>query len=575
MTRYAGTTNLADRLRQSVELDPDALAFVFLGDGENETGRWTYGRLDQESRAVAALLQEHGLEGERALLLLPPGLELIRTLYGCLYAGTTFVVSPIPHPRREAAVNRLLAIAADCRPRAVITTPEVKETFQARLSAIPGFENLLWLTAADVDPAAAWRPAAINGDDLVFLQYTSGSTAAPKGVMVSHRNLAANVAQTAEGMNLHRGALAVSWLPVHHDMGLVGMVFATMASRMSCVLMSPLHFIQRPVRWLKAISHYQAYLTGGPNFAYDLCVRKATPALCEGLDLSSLRVAYNGAEPLRASTLERFTERFSPLGLRPEVFYPCYGLAEATLFVGGSRWDGPPVTGTYDAAALQERRVVPIPPDQTGNGARTLVSSGRLWGQEAVIADPETGTRCEPGRIGEIWLAGPNVSRGYWELPEQNARTFGARLADDPEAGPFLRTGDLGFLEDGNLFVTGRIKDLIIIAGSNHYPQDIEQTVEEAEPSLRPGSCAAISVDVDDEERLVVLVELPRGENLAEIAKAIRSRVAAEHDLRVHDILLLRPGSLPKTTSGKIQRHACKAAYRKGQLERWEAAEKA
>jgi acyl-CoA synthetase (AMP-forming)/AMP-acid ligase II len=551
-----------------VERDPDALAFTFLGDGEHESGRWTYGQLDRESRALAALLQEHNLVGERALLLLPPGLELICALFGCLYAGTTFVISPIPPPRKEAAFNRLLSIAADCRPRAVITTPKLKEAFQAGMAGVLDLEGIRWLTGEDVDPAGEWRPPDLDGGRLAFLQYTSGSTAAPRGVMVSHKNLLANVGQIAEGMNLRPGGVGISWLPVHHDMGLVGMVFATICSGMSCVLMSPLHFIQKPVRWLKAISQYQGSLSGAPNFAYDLCVRKITPEQCEGIDLRSWRVAFNGAEPVRAATLERFAERFSVLGLRPQALYPCYGLAEATLFVGGSTWDRPAVIHTYDIAALQEDRVVPAP---AGEGARALVSSGRPWGQEVVIADPETASRCTPGRIGEIWLAGPNVCQGYWELPQESARTFGARLTGEPEAGPFLRTGDLGFLDDGDLFVTGRYKDLIIIAGSNHYPQDIEQTVEEVEPSIRPGSCAAIAVDVDEEERLVVLAELPRGEALTETARSIRSRVAAEHDLRVHDVALLRPGSLPKTTSGKIQRHACKAAYRNRKLALWES----
>lgn len=568
MTRLEGTSNLVDRLRRCVEHDPDALAFTFLGDGEQESERWTYGRLDCESRALAALLQAHGLAGERALLLLPPSLELVRALYGCLYAGTTFVVSSIPPPRREGAFNRLLSIAADCRPRAVITTPKLKEAFRSVLAGVPGLEGIRWLTHEDVDPAGEWHSPDLDGKDLAFLQYTSGSTAAPKGVMVSHENLFANVGQIAEGMNLHPGDVGISWLPVHHDMGLVGMVFATVNSRMNCVLMSPLHFIQKPVRWLKAISRYQASLSGGPNFAYDLCVRKVTPEQSEGIDLRSWNVAFNGAEPVRAATLERFAEKFAALGLRPQALYPCYGLAEATLFVGGSTWDRPAVIRTYDIAALQEDQVVPA---SAGEGARALVSSGRPWGQEVVIADPETASRCTPGQVGEVWVAGPNVCQGYWELPQETTKTFGARLAGELEAGPFLRTGDLGFLDDGDLFVTGRYKDLIIIAGSNHYPQDIELTVEEVEPSIRPGSCAAIAVDVDEEERLVVLAELPRGEALAETARSIRSRVAAEHDLRVHDVALLRPGSLPKTTSGKIQRHACKAAYRNRKLALWES----
>ncbi|HSK76505.1 MAG TPA: fatty acyl-AMP ligase [Thermoanaerobaculia bacterium] len=551
-----------------MERDPDALAFTFLGDGEQESGRWTYSRLDQESKALAALLQEHNLAGERVLLLLPSSLELVRALFGCVYAGSTFVVSALPPPRKEAAFQRLLSIAVDCRPRGVITTAKLKEAFQSGLAGAPGLEGLRWLTDEDVGAAGEWNPPDLAGDSLAFLQYTSGSTAAPRGVMVSHENLLANVGQIAEGMALKQGDVDVCWLPLHHDMGLVGMLFGNVFASMSCVLMSPLHFIQRPIRWLKAISRYRGHVSGGPNFAYDLCLRKIAIDQCEGIDLSSWRVAFNGAEPVRAATLERFAEKFAVLGLRPQALYPCYGLAEATLFVVGKTSDRA-VVRTYDAAALKEDRVAPAP---AGEGARALVSCGRPRGQEAVIADLETARRCPPGRIGEIWVAGPNVCQGYWELPQESARTFGARLAGEPEAGPFLRTGDLGFFDGGDLFVTGRYKDLIIIAGSNHYPQDIEQTVEDGTPSVRSGCCVAISVDVDgEEERLVVLAEVPRGEVLDESARSIRRLVAAEHDLRVHDVVLVRPGGIPKTTSGKNQRHACKAAYRNGELARWES----
>jgi acyl-CoA synthetase (AMP-forming)/AMP-acid ligase II len=566
VARLEVSSNLVQRLRQVVEHDPDALAFTFLGDGEHESGRWTFGRLDRESRAVAALLQQRGLAGERVLLLLPPSLELVCSLYGCLYAGATFVVSTLPPPRKEAAFHRLLSIAADCRPRAVITRPELKEALQTGMAGVPGFDGIQWLTGEDADPAAEWRAPDIDGNSSAFLQYTSGSTAAPRGVMVGHGNLLANLGQIKAGMGLEPGEVGVSWLPPHHDMGLVGMIFATASAGMSCVLMSPLHFIQKPSRWLEAISRYRGNVSGGPNFAYDLCLRKVTAEQCQGIDLSSWRVAFNGAEPVRAATLERFAEKFAALGLRPQALYPCYGLAEATLFVGGSARDRQAAIRTYDVAALQEDRVVPAP---AGEGARALVSSGRPWGQEVVIADPETANRCPPGRIGEIWVTGPNVGQGYWGLPQESARTFRARLAGEPRAGSFLRTGDLGFLDDGNLFVTGRYKDLIVIAGSNHYPQDIERTVEEGEPSVRPGCCAAISVDVDEEERLVVLAELQRGKALDEIAKSIRGLVAAQHDLRVHDVELIRPGGVPKTSSGKIRRHACKAAYRNHELARW------
>ncbi len=573
MTVPDKATNLVDHLRQCSARDPGALAFAFLGDGESESGRWSYGRLDEESRAIAALLQEHELGGERALLLLPPGLELVASLWGCLYAGTAAVVSGIPSPKKKAQVDRLMSIVADSRPRAVLTTPELKEMFRAHMAGVPGMEHVRWLTREDVDPSGQWRHPGLGADSLAFLQYTSGSTAAPRGVIVSHGNLIDNAEQITEGMGHSRGKIGVSWLPLHHDMGLVGMVFGMVYAGMGGILMSPLHFIQKPVRWLQAISRYRGHTSGSPNFGFELCVRKVTDEQCEGLDLSCWRVAYNGAEPVRAATLQRFAERFHAYGLRSEALYPCYGLAEATLFVSGPGRDNLPVTGSFDIAALQQGRVVPAP---QGEEARTLVSSGRLWGQQVAIVDPETGNkRCPPGQIGEIWVAGPNICQGYWELPEESERTFRARLADEPDAGPFLRTGDLGFMTDGSLFITGRQKDLIIIAGSNHYPQDIEHTVEEGEPKVRPGCSAAISVDIEDEERLVLVAETRDGDDLAATARSIRRLIAEQHDLRAHAVELIVPGSLPKTTSGKIQRHACKAAYLDGSLALWEKAARA
>jgi acyl-CoA synthetase (AMP-forming)/AMP-acid ligase II len=557
---------LVDHLRLRVARHPDTLAFRFLGDGERESDCVSYRQLDRQARAVAALLQGEGLTRERTLLLLPPGLELISTIFGCLYAGTIPVATVVPSQRRKVALDRLYSIAADARPRAVFTTPAIRDSFRSRTAGVAGFDGARWLTSEDVDASREWRSPGLGAESLAFLQYTSGSTAAPRGVMVSHGNLLQNAQDLAVAMD-NEGKNAVSWLPLHHDMGLVGVVLQAAYSGMRATLMSPLHFLQRPVRWLQAISRYRSHTSGAPNFAYDLCVRKTTPEQCEGLDLSSWRVAFNGSEPVRAATLERFAEKFRHWGFRPESLYPCYGLAEATLFVSGWGIDRRPVTRAYERTALKQGKVVRA---RDGDEIQTLVSSGRGRGQEVVIADPHDRSRRRPAQIGEVWIAGDNVARGYWHLPEDSERTFRARLAGEPQAGPFLRTGDIGFLEDGDLFITGRYKDLIIMAGSNHYPQDVEQTVEEGDLGVSPGGCAAFSIEVDDAERLVVVAELRRGNRLAETTKAIRRLVAEEHDLRVHAVKLIRLGTLPKTTSGKVQRHACSEAYLDGTLASWE-----
>jgi 1-acyl-sn-glycerol-3-phosphate acyltransferase len=454
----------------------------------------------------------------------------------------------------------------------------------------PGFQALRWLATDNVadDLAEEWREPAVSGNTLAFLQYTSGSTAAPKGVMVSHSNLLHNSAYIKEACDLTADSVAVTWLPPFHDMGLIDGIIQPLYTGFPCFLMPPQAFLQRPVRWLQAISRYRAIHSGGPNFAYELCIRKITPEQCTTLDLSSWCSAYNGAEPIRKGTLERFAEAFGAYGFRLRFFYPCYGLAEATLMVSGGLLKDEPVFCTVQAAALEQNQSVEAPKQQ--QHVRTLVGCGRaIPDTEILIVRPELLTQCSPGEVGEIWVSGPSVAQGYWNRPEETEQTFWAYLADTGE-GPFLRTGDLGFLKDGELFVTGRLKDLIIVGGRNHYPQDIELTVEQSHPALRSSGCAAFSVDVADEECLVVVAEVERhyqpgrsrqdGEpsfnpkgclppNVEGIVRAIRRAVVEEHDVRVHTVLLLKAGSIPKTSSGKIQRHACRAGFLAGTLTGW------
>jgi len=550
---------------------PASLAYLFLHNGEDQEERLSYGELDRRAREIAAGLQQEGLAGERVLLLYPPGLEFIAAFWGCLYAGVVAV--PAYPPRSSRTLPRLRAIARDARPAAALTTAEILAQVQAFSTAMPEAAAIRWRATDKPEgsgPADLWRPPDLAGDALAFLQYTSGSTATPKGVMVSHGNLVHNEEMVRQAFRQSERSVVVGWLPVYHDMGLIGNVLQPLFVGGSCVLMSPVSFLQRPRRWLEAISRFRATTSGGPNFAYDLCVRKIPPAERESLDLSSWEVAFNGAEPVRAESLDRFAAAFAPHGFRRAAFYPCYGLAEATLFATGGRGGEPPAILAVSAADLERGKAVPAAPAEA---ARSLVGCGGAWmGQRLAIVDAETGAPRGDGEVGEIWLSGPSMAHGYWGNAEATAATFGARLAGDDGRSPrWLRTGDLGFWDSGNLFVTGRIKDLIILRGRNHYPQDVELTVERCHPALRQGCGAAFSVDLDGEEKLVLVQELdrrakPSPEELAALFDTVRSAVAEQHEVPVHEVVLISHGTIPKTSSGKLQRHACRAGYLGGGL---------
>ncbi|HEX6902709.1 MAG TPA: amino acid adenylation domain-containing protein, partial [Thermoanaerobaculia bacterium] len=547
---------------------PEDRAYTFLAEGEEEAGSLTYSELDSRARAVGACLQQLGLAGERALLLYPPGLDFVAAFLGCLYAGVVAV--PAYPPRSARTLPRLAAIARDARPAAALTTSDLLETSRPLGNRMPELAAVRWLATDGLDApglAGEWREPAVHGDTLAFLQYTSGSTALPKGVMISHRNLLHNEEMIRAAFRQSESSVIVGWLPLYHDMGLIGNVLQPLYLGAPCVLMSPVAFLQRPLRWLRAISRYRATTSGGPNFAYDLCVKRISPAERQELDLSCWDLAFNGAEPVRPDTLARFAEAFGPSGFRSEAFYPCYGLAEATLFVAGGAAGEPAAVNGFRGEDLERGRVAPA--SSPAAGSRRLVGCGRAWdGQTIAIVNPETGLRCQADEVGEIWVAGSSVAAGYWDNPEESARTFQARIAgEDGEA--FLRTGDLGFVSGGELYITGRLKDLIILRGRNLYPQDLELTAERSHPALRQGCGAAFSVDAGGEERLVLVYELERrreGEHEA-AAEAIRRAVAEEHEAQVHEVVLARMGSVPKTSSGKIQRHACRAAYLAGDLE--------
>ncbi|HEY0602945.1 MAG TPA: condensation domain-containing protein, partial [Herpetosiphonaceae bacterium] len=543
---------------------PLAQAYSFLQDGESEQVQLTYRELDRQARVIAAHLQQTVASGERALLLYPPGLDYIAAFFGCLYAGVIAVPAYPPQRKQRARTSaRLQSIAQAAQPVIALTSSETlakvgpEQTLTAISLPIP------LVATDDLSPALAesWHEPAIQPETLAFLQYTSGSTATPKGVMVSHGNLLHNQRLIRQGFGHNEQTVVVGWLPLYHDMGLIGNVLQPLYLGVPAILMSPLAFLQRPVRWLQAISRFKATTSGGPNFAYDLCVEKITPEQRANLDLSNWQVAFNGAEPIRPATLERFAATFAECGFRREALYPCYGLAEATLIVAGGRAGSGPALGSFDAAALSRKHVLAT--NATDPQTATLVGCGQsLLDQQIVVVDPESRQRCAADQIGEIWVSGPSVAQGYWGCEEETEHTFQARLVEG--SGPFLRTGDLGFMQADELFIAGRLKDLIIIRGQNYYPQDIEQTVERSHPALRQGACAAFGVSVEGQEQLVVAVEVERQQrdvDVAAVASAIRLAVTEQHELTVHGVVLLRVGTIPKTSSGKIQRRACRAGF--------------
>jgi acyl-CoA synthetase (AMP-forming)/AMP-acid ligase II len=596
---------------RAATLGDQPLYSFFPDRGDQPAAHLTYAGLDLRARAIGAALQRLGASGQRALLLYPPGLEFVAAFFGCLYAGVVAV--PAYPPRSARNLPRLLEIARDARPAVALTTAELEAAIGGLATQVPELAALR-LAATDQMPleqAEAWSDPGAAASTLAFLQYTSGSTAAPKGVMVSHGNLLHNEEMIRQAFGQTAESVIVGWLPLYHDMGLIGNVLQPLYLGARCVLMSPIAFLQSPKRWLAAISRFRATTSGGPNFAYDLCVRKISPADRADLDLASWDLAFNGAEPVRAETMARFAEAFAGCGFEHSAFFPCYGLAEATLFVAGGSAASParpaatgapavtaaagggeaphagpraaPRVAAFDRSLLEAGEARPL--SASDPASRTLVSCGRAWlDQELAIVDLATLTRCADRQIGEVWVRGPSVAQGYWRRPEATAETFDGRLAGDAAAKPpdpanspppFLRTGDLGFLDGGELFITGRWKDLIIIRGRNLYPQDVELTVERSHPALRPGCCAAFSIELGEEERLVAVQELERGEGDAPlqsaaveaIGEAVRRAVAEEHEAQLQQLVLVRAGTIPKTSSGKIQRRACRAALLGGKLE--------
>lgn len=559
---YQVYSTLVELLRDRALNQPKEIGYTFLLDGETEVASLTYQQLDQKARAIAVQLMQKVEVGSRVLLLYPPGLEFVAAFFGCLYGG--FVAVPAYPPRRNQKMSRLEAIVSNAEAAIALTTASELASIQTQFTENSILAPLPWLATDTInnDLASYWQEPTVNSNTLAFLQYTSGATGTPKGAMITHGNLLHNSQLIYNFFGNTSKSKGVIWLPPYHDMGLIGGVLQPLYACSPVILIPPVAFIQKPFRWLQAISHYQATTSGGPDFAYDLACRQITDEQLASLDLSHWEVAFTGAEPVRAEILERFAETFAPCGFRHSAFYPCYGMAETTLIVSGGLKSQAPIIRHVSTIALEKNQVAdPINKDDV----RTLVGCGKSSpDQKVIVVDPELLTRCSDGRVGEVWVSGASVGKGYWNQPEQTKEAFQAYLAGD-KINPFFRTGDLGFLLHGELFITGRLKDLITIMGRNHYPQDIEMTVEKSHPALRPASGAVFAVKINNSKKLVVVQEVERtylrSFNASEVIGAIRKAVVEEHDLQADAILLLKTTSIPKTSSGKIQRSACRQGF--------------
>jgi acyl-CoA synthetase (AMP-forming)/AMP-acid ligase II len=552
----------------------DRMLFRFLNSRGLVAGELTYAGLQRDAARIGGQLQQFAAPGARALLLYPPGLDFIRAFFACLYAGITPAPAyPPVVTRKENAFRRMKSILTNAEPVAILGTQSICDML-AQQEAEWRVEQPVRLVATDTlaaDASADWQPSAVTTDSLALLQYTSGSTGDPRGVMVTHGNLIHNLGLIRDAFGADDQAIGVFWLPFHHDMGLIGGMLSTAFCGGTSTLFAPIDFVQRPFRWLEQISTTKATVSGGPNFAYDECVRRITPEQRATLDLSSWKLAFCGAEPVKRDTMAAFVETFAPCGFRAESLYPCYGLAESTLMVTGPNRNMPVRLDTVDKAAEALEQCA----DKGPHAARVPcgVARGDL---RVLVVNPESGTPAADNVVGEVWVSGGSVAQGYWNRPQETEEVFGAKLADG--SGPFLRTGDLGFFHDGQLHIAGRLKDLIIICGRNVYPEDIETTVTQCHTALRPNACAAFAVEEEQGECLVVVAEVdhralakaaggPDAIEPAAIVNAIRRAVFDAHELSPKRVVLVRALSVPRTTSGKIRRRACRDLFLADELE--------
>lgn len=580
-----------DILQKRAELTPNRAAFTFYANGEkNEI---TFNELDYKVRSLASILQQKKLKGERALLLYPPGFDYIIGYLACLYSGVIAVpVYPPEHGMIDKTLPRLKAIINDSEAKVALSTLEIKnivfswkdkivnhnpknellndknhQNFISNFEKYNDLFNLEWIATDDYNESKAdtWYYPKIKSSDIAYLQYTSGSTGDPKGVIISHENILHNIKLIRHGFELFEDNYeGVIWLPIYHDMGLVGGILEPIFCGFHSSLISPIEFLKRPLKWLQIISEVsneKKVVSGGPNFAYELCLRATNPEKSKAFDLRNWHVAFSGAEPIRAETIEKFSAAFSSSGFRKESFYPCYGLAEATLIVSGAVRDKQPIKITISKEKLKKSEIKFM--RDTSKESVDFISSGReILDNSIKIIDPYSKKECAENQVGEIWTSSKSNALGYWKKTELSNETFNAFTSDASE-GPFLRTGDLGFMIDGELFITGRLKDLIIIRGNNHYPQDIELTSEKSNNFIRPGKVAAFSVEIENEEKLVIVLEARAKQNVdwLKVCEDIKTAILFIHKIMPYKIVLIKSKTISLTSSGKIQRKATKEAF--------------
>ena len=550
-------SSLVESLQQRAALEPDREALRFLVDGEEAFEALSYRQLAQRAQAIAVWLRQQAGAGERVVLLFPSGLDYVASFYGCLYAGVIAVPAYPPESARSQHLQRLQSMIEDARPKVILTHSTVAGLLG---DSVASQVKVLAVDQVEAGMAADWRMPHLAADDVAFLQYTSGSTSRAKGVRISHGNLVANEKLIAQGFGIHSQDTLVSWLPLYHDMGLIGGLLQPIYSGVPCVLMSPRHFLERPVRWLQAMSRYRGTLSGGPDFAYRLCTERVAEAALAQLDLSHWQLAYSGSEPIRRETLQGFAQRFASCGFQERAYFACYGLAEATLFVTGSQRGQGIAVDEFDSQALANNRL------RAGIGS-PLVDCGTAQSQHEVrICDPEHGQPLPDGQVGEICASGASIAMGYWQNPEASAHAF-----IESDGRTWLRTGDLGSLVDGRLRVTGRLKDMIIVRGQNLYPQDLERAVETHVAAVRQGRVGVFAIEHQGREAIGVAAEIGRGtqHKISAPALAESIRLAVSHVCQEAPavVALLNPGALPKTSSGKLQRSACRTMLLDGSLD--------
>lgn len=561
-------SNLISILNHRAEQTPEQIAYIFLKDGDKQEQKISYKQLCLNAKSIAASLKALVPQGSRALLLYPQGLDFISAFLGCLYAG--IIAVPVYPPKSNQKMARLESIIKDSSPHILLTTSFLLENIKNKLTDVLDLFDIQWLTtdSVNISEASNWILPNISNDSLALLQYTSGSTGVPKGVMISHENIIYNSSYIQEAGNITQRDISVSWLPIFHDMGLIFGVIQPLYTGFLGVIMPPESFLQKPVLWLEAITKYHGTISGGPNFGYNLCTQKVSIEEYQSLDLHGWRIAYSGSEPIRKKTLEEFSDKFKKSGFQSHYFYPCYGMAEATLMISGCSPNNEPVYFKAELEALERGSAVEV--DLDNKSSKQIVGCGHArLDTDIRIVDPNNLTQCLDNQVGEVWVHSASVAQGYWNQEENTVKTFQAELVETGNK-KFLRTGDLGFMSNGELFITSRLKDLIIIWGRNHYPQDIEYSVQQSHTALRLDCGAAFVIEVDDQEKLVIVQEIERtflrNLNVEEVVSAIRESVSLNHDLQVYAIALIKPASIPKTSSGKIQRYACRQKFLQSDL---------